>query len=89
MNRLVYLLGIHLFLATQAIAGSVFTGDRTEIDSLLKQLPQSNPKQKIEILLNLSNQYLSLSTDSSKEYAMMALINAKEINDPSLHCQCL
>ena len=53
-----------------------------EIDSLLKILPNSPPSEKVDILLHLSRIYLSFSLDSSREYALIALNNAKEINDP-------
>ncbi|MCF8378406.1 MAG: tetratricopeptide repeat protein [Bacteroidales bacterium] len=53
---------------------------RSEIDSLLFVLPTSVDEAKVDILLQLSTIYLSISMDSSKEYARMALKNAKEIN---------
>lgn len=55
--------------------------ERTEIDSLLKILPTTGPNDRLELLLEISKQYLSFSMDSSQEYAQLALIESKELND--------
>ncbi len=58
---------------------------QVEIDSLLKVLPFSDATQRIDVLLALSKHYLSFSMDSSREYARLALVDAKKIgNKPAL-----
>ncbi len=54
---------------------------RQEIDSLLKSLSGSQNSSRVEILFKLSDLYLSISMDSSREYARLALMAAKETND--------
>lgn len=54
---------------------------KDEIDSLIKSLPHSKPENQIDILLELSKQYLSYSMDTSSDYAKLALLDAKLIND--------
>jgi PAS domain S-box-containing protein len=56
-------------------------GERTEIDSLLKILPASTTTDRLGLLLEISKQYISFSMDSSREYARLALMEAKELND--------
>lgn len=56
-------------------------GERKEIDSLLKMLPASTTTDRSGLLLEISKQYLSFSMDSSREYAQLALTEAKEHND--------
>ncbi|MCD4664587.1 MAG: tetratricopeptide repeat protein [Bacteroidales bacterium] len=58
--------------------------DRQGIDSLLKILPFTKSKERIDILFELSNHYLSLSLDSSLEYAKLALALAKKNDDKTL-----
>jgi len=57
---------------------------RTEIDSLLKILPLAESPERIDILTTLSKHYLSFSMDSSREYARLALIDAKKLNDKNV-----
>jgi PAS domain S-box-containing protein len=83
MLRFVYFLCVYFFLYNQATATTFPVDSRKEIDSLLNLLPSSNPDQKVEILTQLSQQYLSFSLDSSKEYALMALATARETNNRS------
>jgi PAS domain S-box-containing protein len=73
-----------LWFAINFYANANPVNSRTEIDSLLKLLPTSGSFEKTKILLELSKQYLSFSMDSSREYALMALKNAKEIKDEEL-----
>lgn len=54
---------------------------RGQIDSLLQVLPGTISGQRADILLELSKIYLSVSMDSSKEYARLSLRSAKEIGD--------
>jgi len=74
----VFLFGVKSF------AFSASADSRGDIDSLLKLLPYYNSTQKANILLELSQQYLSFSMDSSREYALMALAKAKELKDQNL-----
>jgi len=57
------------------------TGDvrekRVEIDSLLNILPSAGDAARIDILMQLSNVYLAISMDSSREYAKLALNQAR------------
>ncbi|MCB2219364.1 MAG: tetratricopeptide repeat protein [Bacteroidetes bacterium] len=52
-----------------------------EIDSLLKVLPNAGLEQRVDVLFSLSRIYLSISMDSSREYARLALISSKELKD--------
>lgn len=54
---------------------------RKEIDSLLKILPGKRDTERVDILLRLSTIYLSISMDSSREYARLALKDSKAIED--------
>lgn len=54
---------------------------RHEIDSLLEILPQSGSAGRYEILGRLSTIYMSISLDSSREYARLALQTAKQQNN--------
>ena len=54
---------------------------RQEIDSLLTILPGSTDGHRVDIFLNLSQIYLSISMDSSIEYARLAMRSAKAIHD--------
>jgi PAS domain S-box-containing protein len=54
-----------------------FESKRQEIDSLLAILPGSGDSNRAEIFLNLSRIYLSISMDSSIEYARQAMNSAK------------
>jgi len=54
---------------------------RESIDSLLRILPFSKSKERVDILFELSKQYLSSSLDSSMEYAKLALATAKKNDD--------
>ena len=49
-----------------------------EIDSLLKILPTAKDNSRFDILMQLSTIYLSISMDSSREYARLAFKSAKE-----------
>ena len=52
-----------------------------KIDSLLKILPVSSEEEKTELLFTLSRLYLSISMDSSREYAKLALESARKTNN--------
>ncbi|MCD4694837.1 MAG: tetratricopeptide repeat protein [Bacteroidales bacterium] len=56
-------------------------GKRNEIDSLLKILPIASDENRVEVLIHLSKIYLSISMDSSREYARLALKSAKDNNN--------
>lgn len=58
-----------------------FESRRKEIDSLLKILPGKKDTARVDILLRLSTIYLSVSMDSSREYARLALKDSKSIED--------
>jgi PAS domain S-box-containing protein len=72
---------ICVFTTGNLVANPAPSANRTEIDSLLKILPSSKSEERTRILLDLSKQYLSFSMDSSREYALLALKNAKELHD--------
>lgn len=78
---LIFILGLlplnSIFASREVIAG------KHKIDSLLKKLPLVKSNERIDILINLSNQYLSFSLDSADGYARLALESAREINDKS------
>ncbi len=61
---------------------------RYEIDSLLTLLPRATPNEKVDLLLQLSNTYMSISMDSSREYARRALRNAKIQNNTDKIAEC-
>lgn len=54
---------------------------RKEIDSLLKILPGKENSERVDLLLRLSTIYLSISMESAREYARLALQTSKEIKD--------
>ena len=69
---------------SSSIQGELVAGrdvNRTEIDSLLKILPMASQSEKTPLLMELSNLYLSVSLDSSHEYARMALSNSMDLRD--------
>ncbi|MEZ5197335.1 MAG: tetratricopeptide repeat protein [Bacteroidales bacterium] len=78
-----YCLLLLAFLLIMPRAGSFGASvvDRTEIDSLLKILPFARPVERTTLLMELANNYLSVSLDSSHEYARMALQNSIELQD--------
>ena len=60
---------------------------RSQIDSLLNALPQSDNNDRFDIYIHLSNQYLSYSIDSSKSYANLGLQEAKLLKAPALQAK--
>jgi hypothetical protein len=52
---------------------------RQDIDSLLNVLPTANDVTRLDVLMQLSNLYLSISMDSSREYAKLALDKAIDL----------
>jgi len=63
---------------------SLFPNSKTNIDSLKAQLSKSDEKQKLHLLINISDYYLSNSLDSCFVYASQALLLAKKQNIDSL-----
>jgi len=61
---------------------------RFEIDSVLTLLPRATPTEKVDLLLHLANTYMSISMDSSREYARLALRNAKDLNNSDKIADC-
>ncbi len=70
-----------MFIGTLSVFASTNDDKQNEIDSLLKILPVSHDEERVDILVQLSKLYLSISMVSSREYAKMALKNATDIND--------
>jgi PAS domain S-box-containing protein len=54
---------------------------RQVIDSLLNVLPTASDVTRVDILMQLSNIYLSISMDSSREYAKLALNKARDLKN--------
>ncbi len=79
--QLLILLGSCLMVSNVALSSPIPETKRAEIDSLVKILPFSTTDIKVNILLAISNEYLSYSMDTSRDYAERALITAKEINN--------
>ena len=63
---------------------SIFSNNKENIDSLKTQLNTNNEKQKLLLLINISDYYLSNSLDSCFVYASQALLLAKKQNVDSL-----
>ncbi len=84
MFRNFYFISFVFLFGVKSFAFSASADNRGDIDSLLKLLPYYNSTEKANILLELSQQYLSFSMDSSREYALMALAKAKDLKDQNL-----
>lgn len=90
--RVVKLLGILLILLFSQFRLSATPPDisiiRYEIDSVLTLLPRATPEEKVDLLLHLSKTYMSISMDSSREYARLALKNAQGQNNSEQIAKC-
>jgi len=74
---------INLLIYNNTTAFPLTPDNKTEVDSLLNELPTSNKTDRFDIYFQLSSQYLSYSTDTSLWYAYLALNEAKTTRTPS------
>ena len=74
---------INLIIYNPSIAIPLSPESKIEIDSLLNVLPASELEDRFDLYIQLSNQYLSYSMDTSLWYANLALGIAKTSNIPS------
>ncbi len=72
---------INLIIYNRSLAIPLSPQSKVEIDSLLLTLPESNSKDRFDIYVQLSNQYLSYSMDTSRIFANLALLNARKTGD--------
>ena len=68
-----------LFFILLIISNSIFSVNETaKIDSLKNQLRTAPEKDRLLLLVNISNYYMNISPDSCFQYASSALLIAKE-----------
>ena len=54
---------------------------KTELVNLENKLLQSTPEDKLDILFQLTDKYLSIDTEKAKEYSLQAIYLAKDMQD--------